>query len=71
MLSKKLTTVTCKKCGEMGHNKRSCKGKRAILKGGNKVMKAKTNKGDKGKKMSSENQAEIGQGSQAPQATQD
>lgn len=71
MLSRKLATVTCKKYEEIGHNKRSCKGKRAILKGGNKAMKEKTNKGGKGKKMSSENQAEIGQGSQAPQATQD
>ncbi|CAL5198383.1 unnamed protein product [Lathyrus oleraceus] len=75
VLSRRLATITCKKCGEMGHNKRSCKGKREtereIPKGGNKVKKEKTNKGGKGKKKSIENQAEIGQGSQAPQTTQD
>ncbi|XP_058766723.1 uncharacterized protein LOC131640331 [Vicia villosa] len=43
VLPRKLTTVTCHKCGGMGHNKRSCKGKRgadiAIPKGGNKKAK--------------------------------
>ncbi|XP_058753081.1 uncharacterized protein LOC131626266 [Vicia villosa] len=43
VLPGKLTTVTCHKCGGMGHNKRSCKGKRgadiAIPKGGNKKAK--------------------------------
>ncbi|KAI5421025.1 hypothetical protein KIW84_044749 [Lathyrus oleraceus] len=70
VLSRRLSTVTCKRCGEMSHNKRSCKDKRvverAMPKGGNK---AKTNKGGKGKKKASKNQDEIGQGSQAPQAT--
>lgn len=55
VLSRRLATVTCKKCGEMEHNKISCKGKRAadreIPKGGNKAKKAKTIKGgDKAKK---------------------
>ncbi|CAK8577415.1 unnamed protein product [Lathyrus sativus] len=40
VLPRKLTTLSYHKCGAMGHNKRSCKGKRAaekvILKGGNK-----------------------------------
>ncbi|CAK8532062.1 unnamed protein product [Lathyrus sativus] len=40
VLPRKLTTVSCHKCGAMGHNKRSCKGKmaaeRVIPKGGNK-----------------------------------
>ncbi|KAI5441162.1 hypothetical protein KIW84_010574 [Lathyrus oleraceus] len=49
VLSRRLVTVTCKKCGEMGHNKRSCKGKRvvdrAIPRGGNKTKKEKTIKG--------------------------
>lgn len=75
MLSRRLATVTCKEYGETGHNKGSCKGKRAvereIRKGGNKAKKAKTNKYGKGKKKTSENQAEIGHESQAPQATQD
>ncbi|WJX78055.1 hypothetical protein P8452_61314 [Trifolium repens] len=38
-----LSTVECKRCKELGHNTRSCKGKRAaersIPKGGNKVFK--------------------------------
>jgi len=43
LLPRKLSTVTGKRCGGMGHNMRSCKGKkaadRAMPKGGNKVMK--------------------------------
>lgn len=39
VLPRKLSIVTCHKCGAMGHNKRSCKGKRVadrvIPKGGN------------------------------------
>ncbi|XP_058727746.1 uncharacterized protein LOC131599386 [Vicia villosa] len=74
VLPKKFGTVTCNKCGQAGHNKRSCKGKRAadrqIPKGGNKAKKAKTtNKAKKSK--GKEKPVEIGQGSQAPQPTQD
>lgn len=78
VLSRRLATITCKTCGEMRHNKRSCKGKRVanttIPKGGNKAKKAKTIKGGnkvKKVKKSSENQTGIGRCSQAPQATQD
>jgi len=43
LLPRKLPIVTCKRCGGMGHNMRSCKGKRAahraMPKRGNKVMK--------------------------------
>ncbi|CAK8563502.1 unnamed protein product [Lathyrus sativus] len=42
-LPRTLQTVKCKKCGSFGHNKRTCKGKRAaeraIPKGGNKKSK--------------------------------
>lgn len=48
MLSRRLSTV-CRKYGEMGHNKMSCKEKRATYRvmpnGGNQKKKAKTNKG--------------------------
>ncbi|XP_058744165.1 uncharacterized protein LOC131616720 [Vicia villosa] len=78
VLSRKFATVTCKKCGQTGHNKRTCKGKRAadrtIPKGGNKSKKAKTTtstKKAKTTKKGKETQVEIGQGSQAPPATQD
>ena len=61
-------TVKCQKCGNMGHNKRTCKGKRAaeraIPKGGNKKAKGK-------KKATGAAQTVIEGGSQAPQATQD
>ncbi|XP_058773528.1 uncharacterized protein LOC131647680 isoform X2 [Vicia villosa] len=74
VLSKKFATVTCNKCGQAGHNKRTCKGKRAadrqIPKGGNKAKKAKTTKKAK-KTKDKQNHVEIGQGSQAPQPTQD
>ncbi|XP_058726755.1 uncharacterized protein LOC131598141 [Vicia villosa] len=74
VLPKKFGTVTCNKCGQAGHNKRSCKGKRAadrqIPKGGNKAKKSKTT--SKAKKIKGkEKPVEIGQGSQAPQPTQD
>ncbi|XP_058776608.1 uncharacterized protein LOC131650925 [Vicia villosa] len=66
VLPRKFATVTCHKCGATGHNKRSCKGKRAaeraIPKGGN-------SKGGQGKK-SKTNQVEIGNSSQAPPSTQ-
>jgi hypothetical protein len=43
LMSRSCNTVTCGKCNGMGHNMRSCKGKRAadrdMPKGGNKVMK--------------------------------
>src|ERR1051325_8208042 len=46
VLQRNLATITCKKCGALGHNKRSCKGKRAadsaIPIGGNKKAKAAT-----------------------------
>lgn len=45
VLPRNFATVTCHKCGALGHNMRSCKGKitayRAIPKDGNKVKKAK------------------------------
>ncbi|XP_058784099.1 uncharacterized protein LOC131658866 [Vicia villosa] len=68
VLPKKFGTVTCNKCGQDEHKKRSCKGKRAadrqIPKGGNKAKKAKTtNKAKKSK--GKEKPVEIGQGSQA------
>lgn len=70
--------VTYKKYGQTGHNKRTCKGKRAsdreIPKGGNKAKKAKTTKSKKKAKTAKkgkETQVEIGQGSQAPPVTQD
>ncbi|KAI5393266.1 hypothetical protein KIW84_060401 [Lathyrus oleraceus] len=75
VLSRRHAAITCKKYGEMGHNKRSYKGKRAVERaiptGGNRAKKSKTNKGGKGKKNSSETHAEIRQDSQAPQVTQD
>lgn len=47
VLEKKLATVTCHRCGAMGHNKQSYKGKsvadRVIPKGGNKNKKSKNN----------------------------
>ncbi|XP_058764491.1 uncharacterized protein LOC131637941 [Vicia villosa] len=71
ILPRRFSTVTSPKCGAMGHNKRSCKGKsdadRAIPKGGNKPKKAAKAKKVKTK----EKQIEIGQGSQAPQPTQE
>ncbi|XP_050888687.1 uncharacterized protein LOC127093827 [Lathyrus oleraceus] len=49
VLSRRIATINCKKYGEMGHNKRSYKGKRdadrAIPRGGNKAKKAMTIKG--------------------------
>ncbi|KAI5384207.1 hypothetical protein KIW84_071279 [Lathyrus oleraceus] len=64
VLSRILTIVTCKKCEEMGYNKRSCKGKRAanraISKGGNKAKKEKNTKGEKKAKKTIEKQPEIG-----------
>ncbi|XP_058763696.1 uncharacterized protein LOC131637121 [Vicia villosa] len=74
VLPKKFGTVTCNKCGQVGNNKRSCKGKRAadrqIPKGGNKAKKSKTT--NKAKKINGkEKPVEIGQRSQAPQPTQD
>ncbi|XP_058747460.1 uncharacterized protein LOC131620408 [Vicia villosa] len=69
VLPRKLATVTCHKCGGMGHNKRSCKGKtaadRAIPKGGNKKKIAGGQK-----KKTKPNEEEIGNSSQAPMATQ-
>ncbi|XP_058733419.1 uncharacterized protein LOC131605035 [Vicia villosa] len=66
-LPRLLQTVKCKKCGNMGHNKRTFKGKRAaersIPKGGNKKAK-KNAKKDVG-------QTIIEEGSQAPRATQE
>ena len=81
VLSRSFSTVTCNKCGQTGHNSRTCKGKRAadrqIPKGGNKKTKQtkttkkakKTNKTKKTK--DAEKQIEIGQGSQAPQPSQE
>lgn len=46
VLPRSFTITTCQKCGALGHNMTSCKGKRgadrAITKGGNKTKKAKT-----------------------------
>ncbi|XP_058742388.1 uncharacterized protein LOC131614867 [Vicia villosa] len=65
VLPRKLATVTCHKCGGMGHNKRSCKGKttadRAIPKGGNKKKIAGGQK-----KKTKPNEEDIGNSSQAP-----
>ncbi|XP_058733206.1 uncharacterized protein LOC131604807 [Vicia villosa] len=62
-LPRKLQTVKCQNCGKMGHNKRTCKGKRAaervIPKGGNKKVKTKGG-----------GQTVIEGGSQAPRPTQ-
>lgn len=66
VLPRKLTAVTCHKWGAMGHNKRSCKGKRAakraIPNGGNN--KKTTKYGQKKKAKTSE--FEIGSSSHAP-----
>lgn len=74
-LPRRFSNVTCAKYGAMGHNKRSCKGKRATdranSKGGNKSKKTKKVKGGKGTKKSKEKQTEITQSSQAPQPTQE
>ncbi|WJX77134.1 hypothetical protein P8452_60469 [Trifolium repens] len=75
----------CKRCKELGHNTRSCKGKRAaersIPKGGNKKQKvnkqypaaADTQVKVKPKKKAKNDQGQtvINQGSQAPPQTQD
>lgn len=65
-LPRNLQTVTCKKCGIMGHNVRTCKGKRAaertIPKGGSKKIK---------KTAKQAVEVVIDGGSQAPQQTQD
>ncbi|CAK8539441.1 unnamed protein product [Lathyrus sativus] len=69
-LPRTLQTVKCKKCGSFGHNKRMCKGKRAveraIPKGDNKKSKKK---GDKSGKEA--RQTVIDGGSQAPPPTQE
>ncbi|CAL5198934.1 unnamed protein product [Lathyrus oleraceus] len=74
-LPRRFSTVTCVKCGAMGHYKRSYKAKREvdreIPKGGNKSKKTKKVKGRKGTKKSKEMQMEIAQSSQAPQPTQE
>lgn len=58
-LSRRLATITCKKYGQICHNKRSCKSKiavdKTILNGGNKTKKTKTTKGGKGNKKENEN----------------
>ncbi|XP_058746445.1 uncharacterized protein LOC131619357 [Vicia villosa] len=63
-LPRKHQTVKCQNCGNMGHNKRTCKGKRAaervIPKGGNKKVKTKGG-----------GQTVIEGGSQAPKPTQE
>ncbi|KAI5434312.1 hypothetical protein KIW84_021247 [Lathyrus oleraceus] len=75
ILPRRFSTVTCAKYGAMGHNKRSCKGKRAadraIPKSGNKSKKTKKVKGGKGTKKSKGKKIEIAQSSQAPQPTQE
>lgn len=54
ILPKRFSTVTCAKYGDMRHDNRSCKGKKAadrgIPKGGNKSKKTKKVKGRKGTK---------------------
>lgn len=60
IMPRRFANVTCKKYGQVGHNKRSCKGKRVadrIIPKGDNTKKAK--QGGKGKKKISENQAEI------------
>ncbi|CAK8544723.1 unnamed protein product [Lathyrus sativus] len=83
---RKITTVTCTKCGSMGHNKITCKGKRSadgiMPKGGNKKQKitkgrskgnGKGKGNDKRKKTQTASQPtqEVGSCSQGPPATQD
>ncbi|CAK8577736.1 unnamed protein product [Lathyrus sativus] len=78
VLPRKITTVTCTKYGSMRHNKRTCKGKRAIdmvmTKGGNKKQKITKGKSKgNGKKTHNASQPtqEVGSCSQGPSATQD
>ncbi|CAL5206992.1 unnamed protein product [Lathyrus oleraceus] len=78
VLPRKLTTVTCTKCGSMGHNKRTCKGKReeyrAMPNGGNKTKKQNITKGTSKKKKSksaSQPTQVVGSFSQGPLATQE
>lgn len=75
ILPRRFSIVTCAKYGVMGHNKRSCKEKRAvdrtIPKGDNKPKKAKKVKGGKETKKFKEKQTKIAQTSQAPQPTQE
>lgn len=75
ILPRRFSTVIFAKCGAMGHNKRSCKCKRAadrtIPNGGNKSKKTKEVKGRKGTKKSKEKQTEISQSSQTPQPNQE
>ncbi|CAL5183683.1 unnamed protein product [Lathyrus oleraceus] len=75
ILPRRFSTVICVKYGDMRHNKRSCKGKRAadraIPKGGNKLKKTKKVKSGKGTKKSKEKKTKIAQNSQAPQPTQE
>lgn len=63
-LSRKLATVTHKKYGQMGHNKRACNGKRAadreIPKGDNKAKTKRKEKKKKKDKKASETLAKIG-----------
>ncbi|KAI5384444.1 hypothetical protein KIW84_071453 [Lathyrus oleraceus] len=78
VLLRKLVTITCHKCGSMGHNMRTCKGNReedrVIPKDGNKTKKSKTTKGKvKNKKSKSGTlpTQEVGSCSQGPQTTQE
>lgn len=63
ILSRRLPTGSCKKYGDLGHNKRSCKWKRAVdremHKGGNNTNKEKITKGGKGKKKTNETRLKL------------
>lgn len=65
VLPRNLTTVKCKRCGTLGHNSRTCKGKtvadRKLAKGSNKAKKQRNTKESK------ESPTVLTQGSQAPQ----
>ncbi|KAI5444874.1 hypothetical protein KIW84_013231 [Lathyrus oleraceus] len=66
VLIRNLTTIKYKNCGILGHNSRTCKGKtamdRQLVKGSNKVTKAKKQR----KSSTKEADTVLTQGSQAP-----
>ncbi|KAI5422151.1 hypothetical protein KIW84_045567 [Lathyrus oleraceus] len=76
VMPRKLVTITCHKCGSMGHNMRTRKGKSAtdrdMPKDGNKTKKLKTTKVKKKKsKSATQPTQKIGCCSQGPQPTQE
>lgn len=78
VLPRKLETVTCKKCGPMGHNKRTCKENRAADRScqresiGPRSKKNYKGKGqEKEVKSATQPTQEVGSCSQGPLATQE